>query len=153
MSLTVTAEPERDEQVRIAVYQHTMNAGMPPSVAELASSLRFAESDVVQSLRRLADGRVLVLQPHSAEILMAPPWSAVPTPFVVRLKNATAYGNCAWDALGVLAALHEDGEIVTSCADCGEGASVHVRDGNVQGEGLVHFALPVRQWWKNVVFT
>jgi len=58
-----------------------------------------------------------------------------------------------WDALGIPAMLHADATIATSCHDCWTAATVVVDDGQVRDSGFVHFALPVKQWWNNVVFT
>jgi len=89
---------------------------------------------------------------------MANPLSAVPTPFLVQTEGGSGprgwYGNCIWDALGVIAMLQGDGRVLSSCACCGEGMTVSVRRGEVSCEppGLVHFALPARQWWSDIVF-
>jgi hypothetical protein len=113
---------------------------------------------VAEAFRELAAGHMLVLQPGSGEVLMANPLSAVPTPFVVETGEAvgphTWHGNCIWDALGVIAMLHVDGRVHTSCGCCGESMTVAVRGGEVVCEppGLVHFALPARQWWDDIVF-
>jgi len=41
----------------------------------------------------------------------------------------------------------------TSCADCGTAADIRIEKSAVVGEGFVHFARPVREWWNDVVFT
>ena len=107
--------------------------------------------EIRAALERLASARMLVLR--EGEILMAGPFSAVPTPFRVTTPRFSCFANCIWDALGVAATLQCDVTIDTSCADCGPAMEVAVRDGNVIGEGLVHFALPARQWWQDIVFT
>jgi len=84
---------------------------------------------------------------------MAMPFSAVPTPFVVSSGGLQAFANCGWDALGVAAMLHRDAVVVTSCADCGEALEITVTNSRVEGDALLHFALPVRRWWESVVFT
>jgi hypothetical protein len=142
-----------DREVRRVVYEMTMRAGAPPLIADIAQVLNVPAVDVAASLQRLAEGHILVLQRDSGEILMAAPYSAVPTPFVVHAAGVRAFGNCIWDALGIAAMLHADAEIRTSCGDCGSAALLRVADEQVIGEGLVHFALPVRQWWNDVVFT
>lgn len=147
-----TIEPI-DEQTRWHVYDLTIREGTPPLSARIAGALHVAQSDVLASFRRLADAHMLVLQPEGGEILMAGPYSAVPTPFRVRARGVSSYGNCIWDALGIPAMLQSDADIDTSCADCGAAASIRVVDGNVEGEGLMHFALPARIWWKDIVFT
>ena len=59
---------------------------------------------------------------------MLNPFSVVPTAYRVHAGGRWWYGNCAWDALGICAALHVDGRIETSCPDCGEPLAVEVRD-------------------------
>jgi Alkylmercury lyase len=49
---------------------------------------------------------------------MANPFSAVPTAYRVHAVGRWWYGNCAWDAVGICAALHVDGSIESSCPDC-----------------------------------
>jgi hypothetical protein len=97
---------------------------------------------------------VLVLQNGSDEILMAAPFSSVPTPFVVRTSSQEYFANCAWDALGIPAMLREDAETVASCGCCGAAMSLTVEGGElVGGEGVIHFALPASRWWDNIAFT
>ncbi|HEX8171365.1 MAG TPA: organomercurial lyase [Thermoanaerobaculia bacterium] len=141
-----------DEQVRFHVYDVTMREGAPPSSARVAELAGVSHNDARAALQRLADAHMLVLQ-RSGEILMAGPFSAVPTPFRVTLPRFTCYGNCIWDALGIAAMLRENATIDTSCADCGGAAKIEVEDGALHGEGFMHFALPPRQWWADVVFT
>lgn len=109
-------------------------------------------SAVRDSLRQLAAARVLVLQPESGEILMAPPFSAVPTPFLVRTTRHTSYANCAWDALGVPVMLQDAAEITTACGCCGE-SMVLAANTSAAGRGVMHFAVPARNWWDDLVFT
>ena len=138
-----------DLEVRSFVYDVTMRSGKPPLVAELDAPA----DEVIESLKRLAAGRALVMQRDRDEILMAPPFSAVATPFVVESGGVSYFGNCIWDALGIPAMLRRDAEIHASCGDCGTAMEVRVENGVAHGEGLIHFALPPAQWWNDVVFT
>jgi len=146
-------QEELDEQVRRHVYEVALSTGAPPTVSALSASLRLARDETEASLRRLADAHVLVLQPERPEILMAAPFSAVPTSFHVRTAEYSCFANCIWDALGIAAMLHGDVRIDTSCQDCGGPMSVEVRAGAVSAEGLVHFAVPAKEWWADIVFT
>lgn len=141
-----------DEIVRFHVYDAVMRGGPPPSIAAVAAAAASDAGTVAESFRRLAEAHVLVLQ-EDGEVLMAPPFSAVPTPFLVETPRFSAYGNCIWDALGIAAMLRSDARILTSCGDCGTAAEVFVEGGNVRGDGLMHFAIPARQWWDDIVFT
>ena len=142
-----------DREVRRVIYEMTMAGGTPPLIRDVAQVLGMTHDEVAESMQRLAEGHMLVLQPGSGEVLMAPPYSAVPTPFVVHAGGTRSFGNCIWDALGIAAVLHSDAEIRTSCGCCGTAMEVRIAGDQVRGDGLVHFALPPRQWWNDVVFT
>ena len=141
-----------DEEVRFVVYDATMRDGAPPSAARVAETLGKTREETVEAFRRLAEARMLVLQP-GGEILMAGPFSAVATPFLVSTNAFTSYGNCIWDALGIPAMLNSDALIDTNCADCGERATIRVTNGEVDGSGFMHFVVPARLWWMHIVYT
>ena len=106
------------------------------------------------AFHRLAQGHILVLQPESGEILMANPFSSVPTAFLVEANGQSWWGNCIWDALGILAMVGKDGRVRSSCPDCGEGLRLTVTNGEMESTSLVaHFSVPANQWWDNIVFT
>ncbi len=143
-----------DARVRLFVYRHFAGAGRSPSKAEVAGGLASSTEAVAAAFERLAGGKALVLQPESGEVLMAEPFSAVPTAFEVTIGDRTWWGNCVWDALGVLAMLGRDGDVRTSCGDCGEAMRLQVRGGELQpAPGVVHYALPAARWWDDIVFT
>jgi hypothetical protein len=142
-----------DTEVRRVVYETAMRSGRIPLAEEIAGELAVSRGEVVEAFRRLAEAHVLVTQRDREEILMAMPFSAVPTPFVVESGGIRAYGNCMWDALGVSAMLQADAAIATSCPDCGTAAMLTIANEEVQDGGVVHFALPVKKWWNDVVFT
>jgi len=142
-----------DQRVRGFVYAVTMRTGRPPSQAESAAGLAIPLAECRAAFQRLANAHALVLQGGSGDILMANPFSAVPTTFLVELESFNCYGNCIWDALGIAAMLHENARVSCSCGDCGEAMSLSVEAGRLQsGGGIVHFALPARRWWEDIVF-
>jgi hypothetical protein len=72
----------------------------------------------------------------------------------VRAAGRWWYGNCAWDAFGICAALDVDGRVETSCADCGDALVVEVRDKRPDDESLLfHCLVPAAHWWDDIVFT
>ncbi len=142
-----------DGEVRRFVYDVTLRRGYPPTIDESAVGVRTTAEEVEASFQRLAAGRVLVLQSGKGEILMANPFSAVPTPFLVEFDNYGCYGNCIWDAMGIAAMRRKDARIKTSCGDCGASMEVRIAAGALQsGEGVAHIALPARRWWDDIVF-
>ena len=143
-----------DREVRRHVYDRVINEGLPPSAAGTAAALGRSREAVRASLRRLAEAHVLVLQEGGGEVLMAAPFSAVPTPFVVRSRARKWYANCVWDALGIPAMLKCDARVEASCGCCGTAMRLSVRGGALEeAEGVAHFALPAARWWDDVVFT
>lgn len=144
--------PDFDKQVRHYIYNHMVKTGQAPTLLQCTQALSCSLADARAAYQRLADGRALVLQ-SSGEILMAEPFSAVPTAFHVQVGDHAWWGNCIWDALGIPAMLHEDARVVTACACCNDAITVEIRNGAlVDTPGIVHFAIPPKDWWKNVVF-
>jgi hypothetical protein len=142
-----------DNDVRLAVYARFIKDRRAPTRAEIASHLSCSEAEIRDSFQRLADAHVLVLQPGSREILMANPLSAVPTPFPVESSRGEFWGNCIWDALGIIAMLGGSGRVKTSCGCCGEAMMVEVRENLLLAVGgVVHFAIPAAHWWDDIVF-
>ena len=88
------------------------------------------------------------------EILMANPFSGVATPFKVHANGRTYFANCAWDSLGIPAALHTDAEIESACVQSGEPIRLRVMNQQAQGsEALVHFLVPFRDWYNDLTYT
>jgi len=131
---------------------------MRSASAAFTAALACSAADVAAAYQQLADAHMLVLQPGTREVLMANPLSAVPTPFVVETQadagTRSWYGNCIWDGLGVIAMLQGDGRVLASCGCCGESMTVSVDKGKVETKppGIVHFAIPARHWWDDIVF-
>ena len=144
---------DQDVSVRAVVYDVTMATGLPPAVRDIARRLQIVEASALASLERLAAGKALVLQRDSREVLMANPFSAVPTPFAVYANDRLYYGNCIWDALGIPAMLGTDARIECSCGCCGEAMNLAVSGGDLADlDGIVHFAIPAHRWWQDIVY-
>ena len=151
--MSVDQEATFDKEVRRYVYEHVMREGLPPTVAGAASALSATSDAVGASFQRLADGHILVLQRGTGEILMANPFSAVPTPFLVKREGRSWYGNCIWDAMGIPAMLEQDATREASCGCCGTAMHVSIIDGSLgEASGVVHFAIPTAHWWDDIVF-
>ena len=154
----VESEAEFDAAVRRVVYEQLVATGAAPDAGTLAASLATSAQSVREALERLAAARVLVLQPDTRALWMAMPLSAVPTGFRVRTSRGDRWANCAWDALGIPAMLHEPARIETTCFDCGDELALEVGTEGVivreAGEGpVIHFAVPARHWWDDIGFT
>ncbi|HEX5938217.1 MAG TPA: organomercurial lyase [Actinomycetota bacterium] len=141
-----------DRQVRLSIYRAIVEDGRPPTAPELAGTLDVPAAGVEDAFRRLADGRAIVLAPGTPYVWMANPFSAIPTPFEVRVGDRGYFGNCIWDALGIPACLHEDAQIRTFCPDCSEPISLEVRGDMLAAPAgaTIHFAVPAAHWWEDI---
>ena len=140
--------------IRAYVYRHFAETTRPPSVEETASHFELTREEVVSAYRDLHQRHTLYLKPGTQEILMANPFSGVETPFKVHANGKIYFANCAWDSLGIPAALHDDAEIEATCAQSGEPIQLRVTGQQIQGsDALVHFLVPFREWYDNLTFT
>jgi hypothetical protein len=146
---------ELELRVRNSVYAAFARDGVAPTPEDTAVALGLAAPTVAEAYRRLHEEHALVLEPDDEGLRMLNPFSIVPTPHRVEADGRSWYANCAWDALGIPAALHEDGVVHSECADCGEPVELEVHDGRLArgAELLTHVVVPARQWWQDIVFT
>jgi hypothetical protein len=143
-----------DTGVRVAVYQHFATTGQAPSLAEVAAECACSERDVRAGYARLRANRVLLLEPDGETIRMAPPFSGVPTPHTVDVGQHTYFANCAWDALGIPAAFHQEAVVHSSCGQSGAPLELQVgRGGPEPSPWLFHCQVPAARWWADLVFT
>jgi hypothetical protein len=132
-----------DLELRNRIYGYFVEHGGAPSRAELGDDA---------ALQRLHDAHALVLDHETGEIRMANPFSAVPTSYRVEAAGGSWYANCAWDSFGIPAALHADGQVSTTCGDCGDPIEIDLRGGPAPADYAFH-VVPARQWWDDIVFT
>jgi Alkylmercury lyase len=143
-----------DSNLRLAIYRFIARRGHVPSARELAQTLSRPEKAIRAGLQRLAGAHTIVLQRETPEILRAAPFWAVPTAFHVQSGKHSWWGSCVWDALGIPAMLGRDASITTACGCCDSAMTLHVRKGRLAAAGgVIHFAVPARRWYDNIVFT
>ncbi len=143
-----------DTQLKLAIYAFTADAARVPTTLELAERVKAPLAEIRAAFQRLYADRALVLNPDGETIRMAPPFSGVRTQHRVRAGGKEYFANCAWDTLGILAALHTEGEVISRCEQTQERISFHVsRTGPAPEPCVIHFAVPASQWWKDIVFT
>ena len=145
---------EDDLALRNLTYARFAELGRAPTAAEIAALAGRGQAEIMSGWERLQIEHALVLDPATGGIRMANPFSGVPTPYCVQAAGRWWYGNCAWDAFGICAALHQDGRIETSCPDCGEPLRIAVTDRLPDDPSLLfHCLVPAARWWDDIVFT
>jgi hypothetical protein len=152
-----TTEPSDDvlDAARIFIYSRVASAGAPPSSDEIAEHFGITGVDARGWLKTLGATKRVILDKETREIWMSGPFSAVPTRFRVHGATTSWWANCAWDMLGIPAALGISARVETSCACCDEPVTIEVDadKGPLSGEGLVHIFLPARRWYDDIGFT
>jgi hypothetical protein len=143
-----------DTEVKLAIYRHFAETGGRPSPDDVAAAVLSTTSSVLDAFGRLKAQRVLALEADGASIRMAPPFSGVPTQHVVAVGATRYFANCAWDALGVPAALHREGLVTSRCEQSKEALRLEVGlDGPEPCDWLFHSLVPASRWWSDIVFT
>ncbi len=141
-----------DRELRRRIYDHLAATGAAPGRTELAEGVG-PDIDVDRALRRLHDNHAIVLD-DLGTIRMALPFSAVPTPHVVREGARRWWANCAWDTFGIPVALGIDATIEATWLDDDTPVDLAVRDGRlVHTGGFIHFPRPAATWWDDIVET
>lgn len=143
-----------DTRVKLAIYRYFAQTGQRPSSAEIAEHVGAEADEVREAFDRLRANRVLFLEPDGETIRMAPPFSGVPTQHRVLVGDREYVANCAWDALGIIAALHEPGTVISTCAQSGERLELQVgANGPAPSDWVFHCLVPASRWWTDLVFT
>ena len=126
-------------QLRREIFLAFAATGAPPPPATYAArhgELAALEAAHVVALR---EGRVSMAHPFAME------------PGGARVDVADGrswWGNCAWDGLGIVAAL-----ALRDAAVSAGGVTVRVADGSVVDDGWFHVAVPAAHWWDDIEFT
>ena len=145
---------EFDIQVKLAVYRHFSEQGNRPSPQDVARHVGADVESVLEAYQRLRAQRLLVLEADGSSIRMASPFSGVPTQHVVEAGGIRYFANCAWDALGIPAALQKPGMVHSRCEQSSEPLQLNVSlQGPEPSDWLFHCLVPAARWWDDIVFT
>ena len=140
--------------IRAFVYRHFADMTHAPSVDETAARFALTHEEAAFAYQALNNLHALFLNPGTLDILMANPFSNIETPFRVHADGKTYFANCAWDSLGVPAALHSDADVGATCSHSGGPITLRVRAGEVSASDvLVHFLVPFNRWYDDLIHT
>ena len=150
-------------QIRQYVYHYFAEATHPPDVIDTADLFGMPVEEAGEYYVELNNRHQFFLEPETLNVQMAWPFSAIPTDFKVQANGKTYYANCAWDMLGIPAALHTDAVIEAKFTESNELVKLEVKNGKVMisrseakwtnDDLLVHFFLPFDRWYDDLVFT
>ena len=121
--------------LRAEIFRAFAATGAPPDVPDSPD------------LRALAERHVVVLD-DGARIRMAHPFAAHHDGARVDSGGRTWWGNCAWDAFGIVAALGLEDATITA-----QDIDLQVSGGEIEGDAVFHVLVPARRWWDDIGFT
>lgn len=135
----------RSTEIRRAILRHFAEFGTAPTPEDVGVTAdEFAALAAMHAIVLRGDG----------SIAFANPFAAPPTDFEVDTPRGRRVAICAWDALGVLAALRQDGRVVSRCSDCGEEIVLEVRRGRLaETDTVAHFLVPAERWYVDLAYT
>jgi hypothetical protein len=146
--------PDADLEIRMAVYRYFAENGRSPALEEMGDIVGQPPEAVREAYERLYARRLLVPSRDRRTIRMAPPFSGVETQHRVHVGERQYYGNCAWDAFGVIAALGGRGRVESRCEATGEPLLLSLTPaGPNESSWRFHVVVPAAQWWDDIVFT
>lgn len=154
MNATPDLSPE-EKRVRLFIYEFLLEHDRCPTVNEIAIEAGITPLAAQRLLERLETVHdAIVLSSGSPNLWLADPFSALPTAYPAIAGEHRWFGMCVWDALGILALAGVDGSAPTLCPVSGEPLELRVESGKlVRSEGVVHFAVPAAEWWRDIGFT
>lgn len=117
-----------------------------------------SRADTGALIGELVDSRSVAVVKGTSRILMAWPFSAVATPFVVRARGRTWFANCAWDAVAFHAMLGDDDVAIDSfCHHCGGPIRIELHAGEASlvepATTIVYLGLRPSEWWADIITT
>ena len=121
-------------ELRRLIMRSFAETGEPPDVGDRDTLAELERRHVVV----LRDGRV-----H-----MAHPFAGHRDGTRVEADGRVWWGNCAWDGLGIVAALGLRDAVVMS----GD-VALGIHDGRLVDEAVFEVAVPAREWWDDIEFT
>lgn len=113
-----TRRVARELRMSRRILRMFLDRGGPIPVQDIVSASEDSAGSVHQTLTALDDDDLILIR--DGQIDVAYPFSASPTPFVVRLADGRErYACCAMDALGIAPMVGRRIEIRSRCHHCG----------------------------------
>jgi Alkylmercury lyase len=144
-------------ELRKYIFDSFIQDARAPLIEEIMKRFGLGREEAGRLLRDLQSAHHILLLPGTHRILMANPFSNLPTPFRVTANSKVYYANCAWDAIALHLVLELDTRIHSYCHHCGTaiefGLSGGKRSSDEGGNALVYLGTPVSKWYENLLLT
>jgi Alkylmercury lyase len=123
---------DRDLELRQAIFESFAHTGAPGEHGDLTA---------------LAEQHIVVLD-DDGRLLMAHPFAAHQDGARVQSGDREWWGNCAWDAFGIVAALDLQRATITA-----QGITLDVDGDEIHGDAVFGVLVPAARWWDDIGHT
>jgi len=144
------------KNVRKYVMEYFLENERAPVLEEIMKEFDLSRINAGRVLQGIEKAHNLALLPGTQRILMAHPFSAIPSPFKVAIGSKRYYANCAWDSIAFHVMLSMEMRIGSYCHHCSDPISIDLNDGKARSRPanpLVFLSMPAAKWWDNIVNT
>ncbi len=146
------------KRIRKYIYDSFIATSHAPVIEEIVEKFSISKQKALDILNELHEKHLIVLQPFTNRILMAHPFSNIPTSWVVKPNNKTVYyANCAWDAIAMHFTIHNSISIESFCIYCNNKINIRLEEGvfkeKIPASTLIGISKPASRWWENVIDT
>jgi hypothetical protein len=144
-------------ELRKYIFDRFLETTRAPLIEEIMQQFELGRDETLSRLLELQAAHHVVLLPGTQRILMANPFSNLPTPFRVSSGSTQYFANCAWDATALHVMLDREVRVSSFCHHCGDRIELDLARGrNASDRGqevLVFLGTPVSKWYDNLVIT
>jgi hypothetical protein len=153
----VTTDDALRAEVRQYIFECFRAWGTPPVVELVMTRFELTRAQATEVLSDLEAARHISLVPGTSRILMAFPFSAIATPFRVRVDSDRYFANCSWDAVAFHVMLRHDLTVDSFCDHCAEPIRIELSQGRATliepAETIIYLARPPSAWWDDITTT
>ena len=135
------------------LIRHIIDHGFVPELVSISTHFKVSQDEVIAVLEELQEIHGVVLHPHVPKVWVIHPFSLAPTNFFLQSERQKWWSNCAWCSLGAAALIDEDLTIQTTLGSEDEILKISVKDGKIEDDLVVHFPIPMKNAWDNVIYT
>lgn len=143
--------------LRKYIFDHFFEHSVAPTLEEVMQHFRVSRKEAYSRFKGLESEHHILLVPGTQRILMANPYSAVTTPFRVRIGERRYFANCAWDTVSMHVMMDAEATVESHCHHCAESIEISLSRGKVSSSippmPMIFLSMPVAKWYDNLINT
>ena len=147
-----------NKDVRKFIYDHLFSFAIPPTLEKIMIKFKKDREEIIKALVSLHNDHLIVFDQKINKIMIAHPFSGIPTSFVVKSsQDRKYYATCAWDSIALHFTLEDDIEVESYCHYCNNEIRLILSNNqivlNIPEETTIHFQEHAGKWWDDIIDT